>query len=64
MNSVLQLGYGPVSSEGLAQLEDEGRIISYLDGSVIKFMRNPNAPTTATKSPMTPTLNAIGLIGR
>lgn len=37
--SVLALGFGPISAERLAELENQGVIQSYLDGGLIKFRR-------------------------
>ncbi|MEQ2618371.1 hypothetical protein AAAT94_14515 [Intestinimonas aquisgranensis] len=37
--SVLALGFGPISAERLAELENRGVIQSYLDGGLIKFRR-------------------------
>lgn len=39
MNSVLQLGYGPVSENYLAELEADGEIESYIEGNKIKFRK-------------------------
>ena len=39
MNSVLQLGYGPVSENYLAELEADGKIESYIEGNKIKFRK-------------------------
>ena len=39
MDSVIQLGYGPVSEDYLAELEASGEIESYVDGNKIKFRK-------------------------
>ena len=39
MNSVLQLGYGPVSENYLAELEADGEIESYIEGNKIKVRK-------------------------
>jgi hypothetical protein len=41
MNSVLSLGYGPISATKLSQLVSSGRVIKYTDGNKIKFKKNP-----------------------
>jgi hypothetical protein len=40
MNSVLALGYGPISATRLSQLEDQGLIESYTSGNQIKFRKS------------------------
>ena len=39
MNSVLGLGYGPISEDRLAELEADGQIASYVENGKIKFRR-------------------------
>ena len=39
MNSVLSLGYGPISEDTLAKLEADGQIASYVENGKIKFRR-------------------------
>lgn len=43
MNSVLQLGYGPIDSASLEQLEAQGKVESYVDGNLIKFRKRGTA---------------------
>lgn len=58
MNSVLQLGYGPIDSDTLASLESQGKIESYVDGNLIKFRKLVSAPGS-TQSPMLPSLSLL-----
>ena len=58
MNSVLQLGYGPIDSDTLASLESQGEIESYVDGNLIKFRKLASAPSS-TQSPMLPSLSLL-----
>ena len=58
MNSVLQLGYGPIDSDTLASLESQGKIESYVDGNLIKFRKLASAPSS-TQSPMLPSLSLL-----
>ena len=51
MNSVLQLGYGPIDSASLEQLEAQGEVESYVDGNLIKFRKRGVA---AVPSPLKP----------
>ena len=44
MQSVLSLGYGPISAEALAELEKRGEVERYLDGNLIKFRRTTSMP--------------------
>ena len=44
MQSVLSLGYGPISAEALAELEKRGEVERYLDGNLIKFRRTTPMP--------------------
>ena len=39
MNSVLQLGYGPISAERLNELVEDGEIEEYVEGNKIKFRK-------------------------
>lgn len=43
MNSVLALGYGPISAARLNQLEEQGLIQSYVSGNKIKFKKSAYA---------------------
>lgn len=43
MNSVLALGYGPISASRLSELENQGLITSYTDGNKIKFRKSSYA---------------------
>lgn len=47
MKSVLALGYGPISSSKLADLENKGLVTSYTSGNKIKFKHTPYAQTQA-----------------
>lgn len=62
MNSVLQLGYGPISSDSLANLEAQGKIQSYTDGNLIKF-RKVSTPSTTTNKTSNMFLPSLGLLG-
>lgn len=42
MNSVLALGYGPISADYLAQLVAEGKVKKYNEGGKIKFIKTFN----------------------
>lgn len=53
--SVLALGYGPISAERLAELEQAGEIESYVEGNRIRYRKTEKA----TGSP----LNKLGLEG-
>lgn len=63
-NSVLQLGYGPIDGDSLAQLEAEGKIESYVDGNKIKFRKVSNQIPTGKTSSISPLLDSLKLIGR
>ena len=64
MNSVLQLGYGPIDSDSLANLEAQGKIESYTDGNLIKF-RKVSAPSkTTTSNNNIFSMPSLGLLGR
>lgn len=43
MNSVLALGYGPISASKLSELESKGLVQSYQDGNKIKFKKSAYA---------------------
>lgn len=43
MNSVNQLGYGPIDSDSLAELEEKGEIESYVEGNKIKFKKKSSS---------------------
>lgn len=68
MNSVLQLGYGPITSDSLASLEAQGKIESYTDGNLIKFRKvQSSTPTTSTTTSSNKTsvlAPSLGLLGR
>ena len=65
MQSVLSLGYGPISAEALAELEKRGEVERYLDGNLIKFRRTTSmpAPSRTVRDMMGGSLpiNRIGL---
>lgn len=42
MNSVLALGYGPISASRLNQLVKEGKVVKYVEGNKIKFRPSVN----------------------
>lgn len=46
MNSVINLGYGPIDEKKLSQLVDSGEVEQYQDGNMIRF-RKPKAGTGA-----------------
>ena len=48
MQSVLSLGYGPITASRLAELEEAGEIESYLQNGMIRF-RRLSSPTTGTR---------------
>lgn len=62
MNSVLQLGYGPIDSDSLANLEAQGKIESYTDGNMIKFRKTSDSSTPVNQSAIK--LPSLGLMGR
>ena len=39
MNSVIELGYGPISASYLADLEAKGEIVSYVENGKIKYKK-------------------------
>lgn len=47
MQSVLSLGYGPITQERLLELEEAGEIESYVQNGMIRF-RRLNSPSTST----------------
>lgn len=63
-NSVLQLGYGPIDGNSLAQLEAEGKIESYVEGNKIKFRKVSNSASTGKTSSVSPLLDSLKLLGR
>ena len=56
--SVLALGYGPISSDKLASLEDQGVIESYEENGKIKFRKTGNSGNTGSG-----TLGGLGIGG-
>lgn len=64
MNSVLQLGYGPIDSDSLANLEAQGKIESYTDGNLIKFRKVSTPSNTTTTQTSNMFLPSLGLLGR
>lgn len=42
MNSVLKLGYGPISEQRLSDLVDSGKVVQYVEDGKIKFKPNFN----------------------
>lgn len=48
LGSVLGLGYGPISSDRLAQLEDQGVIESYVENGKIKFRKTGKTGSTGS----------------
>ena len=68
MNSVLQLGYGPITSDSLASLEAQGKIESYTDGNLIKFRKlqssTPATSTTTSSNKTSVLAPSLGLLGR
>lgn len=62
MNSVLQLGYGPIDGDSLANLEAQGKIESYTDGNLIKFRKTSAVSTPVNQSAIK--LPSLGLMGR
>lgn len=52
MQSVLNLGYGPIDASTLAELEKLGEIVSYVEGGKIKF-RRVNQPEQSFSFPRT-----------
>jgi len=49
MNSILALGYGPLSAEGLAKLVQQGKVVEYKDNGVTKF-KNASGVTPNSKN--------------
>ena len=64
MNSVLQLGYGPIDSDSLANLEAQGKIESYTDGNLIKFRKVSTPSKTTTSNNNIFSMPSLGLLGR
>lgn len=64
MNSVLQLGYGPIDSDSLANLEAQGKIESYTDGNLIKFRKVSTPRKTTTSNNNIFSMPSLGLLGR
>lgn len=64
MNSVIGLGYGPISASKLNQLVATGEVIEYKSGGVYKYKKNPNyrgslyLPSTQKKTTSTKTTNS------
>jgi hypothetical protein len=50
MNSVLALGYGPISASRLSELVAEGKIKKYYEGGKIKFKKVVTLPTASLGS--------------
>lgn len=48
LGSVVNLGRGPVSAQGLSDLVDSGEVGSYTDGNQIKFYNTGKKPTTTS----------------
>jgi hypothetical protein len=50
MNSVLSLGYGPISESYLDQLVSQGKVVEYVENGKIKFKKaTPTAPKVRLK---------------
>lgn len=64
MNSVLQLGYGPIDSDSLANLEAQGKIESYTDGNLIKFRKVSTPSKTTSSNNNIFSMPSLGLLGR
>ena len=56
MNSVINLGYGPINEQTLSDLEDRGEIESYVENGLIKFRRSNSTNTV----PLSDRLNILG----
>lgn len=52
LNSVLSLGYGPISGSKLAQLEESGAIESYVSNGKIYYRKKETKPMAGWKPPM------------
>lgn len=61
MNSVINLGYGPISEQTLSDLEDRGEIESYVENGLIKFRRvNRGNSGGGSKGELSSRLNILG----
>lgn len=49
MDSVIALGYGPISASKLNELVNSGEVIKYTEGGKTKFMRKPNTKIDKNK---------------
>lgn len=47
MESIVKLGYGPLSAQGLDQLVQSGQVEEYMDGNTVRFRRTGAAAPTA-----------------
>lgn len=60
LNSILELGYGSISAERLAELVQQGEVVEYKDNGVTKFKRASGVmPHYSTKRSIASTMNKL-----
>ena len=64
MTSVINLGYGPISANALAELEARGEIESYVEDGKIKYRRTGGTTPTARRTSTADISAILDTLGR